>query len=345
MTVLESVEQAAVAGARRQESCRLLGLDARTVQRWRADSDGADRREGPKHSPSNKLSRAEEREILQVANSPEFRDLSPKQIVPQLADQGRYVASESSFYRVLRAEDQMAHRGPTRPPVAHRPREHEATGPNQVWSWDITYLRTDVRGIFFYLYLILDVWSRKIVGWSVHDQELGEHSARLIESAITLYPAIGDGLILHADNGGPMKASTMLATLQRLGIVPSFSRPHVSDDNPFSESLFRTLKYRPAYPRSGFTTLAAACTWVEDFVRWYNTEHLHSAISFVTPASRHTGSDEDILARRRQVYETARRRHPERWSRDTRNWERISVVRLNPEKTVATSTETVRYAA
>lgn len=345
MTVLESVEECTAAGARRQEACELLGLDARTVQRWRADSDGADRRKGPKHSPSNKLSRAEQREILQVANSPEFRDLSPKQIVPQLADQGRYVASESSFYRVLRAEDQMAHRGPTRPPVAHRPREHQATGPNQVWSWDITYLRTDIRGIFFYLYLIVDVWSRKIVGWSVHEQELGEHAARLIEAATMEYPAIGDGLILHADNGGPMKASTMLVTLQRLGIVPSFSRPHVSDDNPFSESLFRTLKYRPTYPRSGFATLAAARTWVEDFVRWYNTEHLHSAISFVTPASRHTGTDEATLARRRHVYETARRRHPERWSRDTRNWKRISVVRLNPDKTLNTSTETVRYAA
>jgi transposase InsO family protein len=345
MTVLESVEAATVAGARRQESCRLLGLDARTVQRWRADSDGADRRTGPKHAPSNKLSRAEEREILQVANSPEFRDLSPKQIVPQLADQGRYVASESSFYRVLRAEDQMAHRGPTRPPVAHRPREHEATGPNQVWSWDITYLRTDVRGIFLYLYLIVDVWSRKIVGWSVHDQELGEHSARLIEAATSEYPAIAHGLILHADNGGPMKASTMLATLQRLGIVPSFSRPHVSDDNPFSESLFRTLKYRPDYPRAGFATLAAARTWVEDFVRWYNTEHLHSAISFVTAASRHTGADEAILARRRNVYEAARRRHPDRWSRNTRNWERIPIVRLNPDKTLTAATEADRHAA
>ena len=151
-------------------------MSPQALNRPRNRVNSTDRRKGPKHSPSNKLSRAEERKILQLANSAEFRDLSPKQIVPQLADQGRYVASESSFYRVLRAEDQMAHRGPTRPPVARRPREHEATGPDQVWSWDITYLRTDVRGIFLYLYLILDVWSRKIVGWSVHEQELGEHS-------------------------------------------------------------------------------------------------------------------------------------------------------------------------
>ena len=140
------------------------------------------------------------------------------------------------------------------------------------------------------------------------------------------------GLVLHSDNGGPMKGSTMLATLQRLEIVPSFSRPHVSDDNPYSEALFRTLKYRPEYPRGAFANIEAARRWVEDFVAWYNTEHLHSAIGFVTPADRHTGTDEAILTARQRVYETARKRHPERWTGKTRNWERVEVVKLNPEK-------------
>jgi putative transposase len=223
VTAVESIEEAVVAGARREQACRLIGLDPRTVERWRATSGAADGRHGPKHCPANTLSQTERRKILHIASLPEFRDLSPKQIAPQLADQECYVGSESSFYRVLRAADQMAHRGPARPPVARKPREHEATGPNQVWSWDITYLRTHMRGSFFYLYLMIDIWSRKIVAWSVQEQELGEHAACLIESATMAYPAIRDGLILHADNGGPMKASTMLATLQRLGIVPSIS--------------------------------------------------------------------------------------------------------------------------
>jgi putative transposase len=213
-----------------------------------------------------------------------------------------------------------------------RPREHIATGPLEVWSWDITYLRSAVRGAFYYLYLIEDIWSRKIVGWAVHEEESMDFSARLIDETATRLGCDRSGLVLHSDNGGPMKGSTMLATLQRLGIVESFSRPHVSDDNPYSEALFRTLKYRPAYPRGAFASMAAARQWVEDFVVWYNTEHLHSAISFVTPEDRHTGEDQAILVRRREIYEAARKRKPERWSGKSRSWERVEVVKLNPER-------------
>ena len=129
-----------------------------------------------------------------------------------------------------------------------------------------------------------------------------------------------------------MKGSTMLATLQRLGIVESFSRPHVSDDNPYSESLFRTLKYRPTYPRGAFANIEAARLWVQDFVAWYNTEHLHSAIGFVTPSDRHAGTDKALLAARQKTYEAARKRNPERWAGKTRSWERVEVVKLNPER-------------
>ena len=243
-----------------------------------------------------------------------------------------YLASESTFYRVLDEEDALKHREPSRPRSVARPREHVATGPCQVWSWDITYLRSAVRGAFYYLYLIEDIWSRKIVGWAVHEEESMDLSAYLIDETAKRLGCDQSGLVLHSDNGGPMKGSTMLSTLKHLGIVESFSRPHVSDDNPYSEALFRTLKYRPTYPSGAFASIEAARQWVEDFVVWYNTEHLHSAIGFVTPEDRHTGKDEALLAKRRRIYEAARKRNPERWSGNTRSWQRVEVVKLNPEK-------------
>ena len=340
---LTNLDEAVKSGARLEVACAVIELDVRTAQRWRSRGAGSgDRRCGPKQRPRNALSEAERRHVLAIANRPEHRDLSPKQIVPRLADGGEYVASESTFYRILRDEDQLTHRAASRPATSPRPREKLATAPNQVWSWDITYLKTAVRGLFFYLYLVEDVWSRKIVGWEVHDEESMEHAATLIDRIALATGIPRDQLVLHSDNGGPMKGSTMVATLERLGILPSFSRPHVSDDNPYSESLFRTLKYRPSYPRRPFASLAEARTWVASFVAWYNTEHLHSGIGFVTPSKRHEGHDVAILERRRSVYEAARRRRPERWSRDVRAWAPIERVRLNPN--ARTEAETVRRA-
>ena len=297
--------------------------------RWALPGAEEDGRAGPRSAPANRLSAAERRRIVATANAPEHRDLSPKQIVPRLADQGVYLASESTIYRVLRAENLLAHRERSRPP-SPRPTEHIATGPNEVWSWDITWLPSLPRGTFFYLYLVLDIWSRKIVGWSVETEESMEHGARLLEETARALGVPPDQLVLHSDNGGPMKGSTMLATLQRLGIVPSFSRPRVSDDNPFSESLFRTLKYRPEYPSRPFPSLDAARAWVAAFVRWYNTQHLHSALRFVTPEDRHAGREGEILAARREVYERARQRRPERWARGIRDWKPLGNVTLNP---------------
>jgi putative transposase len=331
--ILKLIDEAVESGARLTRVCHWIGLTARTIQRWRQQGEqGFDRRFGPKTPPRNKLSPIERSQVLDTTQRPEYRELSPKQIVPQLADKGVYLASESTFYRILREEDALHHREPSRPRSVTRPREHVATGPLEVWSWDITYLRSAVRGAFYYLYLIEDIWSRKIVGWAVHEEESMDWSARLIDETATRLGCDRSGLVLHSDNGGPMKGSTMLATLQRLGIVESFSRPHVSDDNPYSEALFRTLKYRPAYPRGAFTSIEAARHWVEDFVIWYNTEHLHSAISFVTPDDRHAGEDEAILVERQEIYEAARKRNPERWSGNTRSWERVEVVKLNPER-------------
>lgn len=186
--------------------------------------------------------------------------------------------------------------------------------------------------MFFYLYLFLDVWSRKIVGWVVLDEESNDAAALLFRQICACERLDPAGLVLHSDNGGPMKGATMLATLQKLGVVPSFSRPSVSDDNAFVEALFRTAKYRPGYPSEPFESLEAARAWVSTFVTWYNEEHQHSAIRFVTPVDRHTGLDVEILVHRHEVYVRARARHPERWSGSTRNWTPIDTVTLNPRR-------------
>ncbi len=282
---------------------------------------GEDLRHGPKRTPKNKLTKKERAKLLEVANTPEFCDLPPCQIVPKLADRGEYLCSEATMYRVLKEEKQLRHRGPAKEPQARRPVERYAVRPNQIWSWDITYLRGPVRGQFLYLYMVVDIFSRKIVGFAVHEQESNELAAEVIERSARNEGIQASQLILHSDNGGPMRGSTMLATLHRLGIVPSFTRPRVSDDNPFSESLFRTLKYRPAYPREGFESLEQARRWVANFVRWYRFENLHSGIEFIRPVDRHEGRDEAILAHRKEIYEIAKRKHPQRWgSRETRRW-------------------------
>ena len=324
------IDEAVSAGARLEKACDVLGLSERTVERWRHEEGGGrDGRAGPHRAPPHELSAAEKAKVLEVAGSPEFRDMSPRQIVPTLADRGEYVASESSFYRVLKEAGQAAHRGRARRPSASRPKELVAEAPNRVWCWDITYLRSSVRGVFYFLYLVVDVYSRKIVGWALHEEESQDFAVDMISAAIRREGVPEDTLVLHADNGGPMKGSTMLATLQRLGIVPSFSRPSVSDDNAFIEALFRTMKYRPGYPRKPFGSVEAARRWVDTFVAWYNDEHLHSGIRYVTPSDRHAGRDVDILANRREVYARARKRTPRRWTCQTRNWTPVGPVPLN----------------
>lgn len=342
--ILTLLTEATDSGAGLEKACELIEVSVRTVQRWKAQDIGEDRRRGPHSAPGNKLTPEEREEVLRTVNLPEYRDLPPKQIVPKLADRKIYLASESTFYRVLREEKQLSHRERSRPATGGRPRECIATGPNQVYSWDITYLLSPVRGRFYYLYLAVDIWSRKIVGFAVHDRESSELAAELIEEVCIRHEIGSEELVLHSDNGGPMKGSTMLATLQRLGVVPSFSRPSVSDDNPYSESLFRTMKYRPEYPSGRFGSLEEARAWVALFVRWYNTEHLHSGINFVTPANRHAGRDREIFARRRQVYAAARQRHPERWSGDTRSWDAVKTVTLNPAKNAGQKQEAQKVA-
>jgi transposase InsO family protein len=333
--VITLVTKAYNMGARQSRACEVLGLSERTLQRWREGGeikhDGREYTEN-RHAPGNKLSELERQQLLNIANSSEFASLSPNQIVPILADQGRYIASESTFYRVLREADQLAHRGKAKPPTRKRPEPLLADAPNQLWSWDITYLASTVRGVFFYLYMVMDVFSRKIVGWEVHEKEAADHAAKLFRKTYLREGIAGRELVLHSDNGSPMKGATMLATLQRLGVMPSFSRPSVSDDNPFSEALFKTLKYHPAYPDKPFGDLDEAREWVAEFQHWYNEIHRHCALKFVTPGQRHRGEDIAILEQRRLLYEEARKQSPARWAGKTRNWDPVSVVHLNPGK-------------
>jgi transposase InsO family protein len=337
-TLAAEIASACAAGARLAPACGLAGIDPRTFQRWR-DGDGevkADRRPGAvRPTPRHALSEAERARIVALANEPRFADVPPARIVPALADEGVYVASEASFHRVLRAHGQLRRRGRARPPrTAGPPSTHVATGPGQVWCWDVTFLPGRVRGRWFYLFLILDLWSRKVVGHEVHETDQAEHAAHLVRRT-----ALAEGIharahrpVLHGDNGPSVKGTTVLAMLHWLGIAPSHSRPRVSDDNAFAEALFRTAKYRPDFPAAGFAGLAEARRWAAEFVRWYNHEHRHGGIRHVTPAQRHGGEDGPILAARHALYRRARESNPRRWSGRTRDWTPIGAVTLNPER-------------
>lgn len=332
--IIALVTQAIHAGARQTRACAAISMSERTLQRWQRDTRG-DQRPARIQYPKNALTPRERQSILAVANSKEFGHLPPSQIVPILADQGRYVGAESTFYRILKAENQLRHRSAERPSQPrHKPRAITVTAPDQLFSWDITYLPTPVKGSYFYLYLFMDIFSRKIVGWQVHDIESSALAGEVIRDICRRENIAPNQVILHSDNGSPMKGATMLATLQTLGVMPSFSRPAVSNDNPYSESLFKTMKYRPLYPRKVFATMLAARQWVGAFVAWYNHEHRHSGIAFVTPAQRHAGLDGGVLRQRVKVYEAAKKLHPERWSGTTRNWNPVSVVHLNPDQSI-----------
>jgi transposase InsO family protein len=341
-TLDAAVAQARVDGARLDRACALAGIDPRTLQRWRASNGLAgDRRpDAVRPVPAHALSPAERARIVAVANEPRFADMPPARIVPALADEGVYLASEASFHRVLREHGQMNRRGRARPPRASAPpRTHVATAPGQVWCWDVTFLPAQVQGRWFYFYLILDLFSRKIIGFEVHEADSAEHAAHLAKRT-----ALAEGVhamstrpVLHGDNGASLKGITVLAMLHWLGIAPSHSRPRVSDDNAFAEALFRTAKYRPEFPTKGFADLQAARDWARRFVHWYNHEHRHSGIRYVTPAQRHAGQDRTMLAARHALYQRARERHPRRWSGPTRNWTPIAIVTLNPERDTSPS--------
>jgi putative transposase len=247
-----------------------------------------------------------------VLNSEHFQDQAPRQVYAKLLDDGQYLCHWRTMYRILNEHQEVCERRQVRRHVSYTKPELLATGPNQVWSWDITQLKGPVKWHYFYLYAILDVFSRYVVGWLVAEQE----SARLAETLIAETCAkqgIQPGqLILHSDRGSPMKSKVVTQLLVELGILKSHSRPHVSDDNPYSEAHFKTLKYRPDYP-DRFADVQHARQWGCSVFAWYNHEHYHTALGLLTPASLHYGQAEVILAQRQQVLQAAYAAHPDRF--------------------------------
>jgi putative transposase len=324
---VQLVLEAVTAGARKFLACETLGVDLRTVQRWQSGLL-SDRRKGAVKTMPKKLSKAEEDQIVNVMCDEKYRDWHPWAIVADLAEKGVYLASESTFYRILRAKSMLNHRAASRAPVnRNRPPELVADGPNQVWCWDITYLKSPVSGIWYFAYVIIDIWSRKIVGWTISDVE----SARVAEELFSRIAARLNvsGVRLHADNGSAMKAATFIMLLYRLGIMPSFSRPRTSDDNPFIESFFKTVKYSAGYPKY-FTDIGHAEQWFADFIHWYNNVHRHSGIGYVTPQSRYDGTAQAVQDSRNATYAKAYEQKRLRFSRKPKFWGSPRTVVLNP---------------
>lgn len=338
-TAIKLIKEAVASGASCQKAYERLGITERTFYRWRkrkaatnSYEDGCPKADHSK--PANKIPSEIRKEILAICNRPEYASMAPCEIVPALADEGIYIASESTFYRVLREEKMLNHRGRSKAPKKNRPSTYPATAPNQVYMWDITYLNGPYKGMFYYLYLFSDLYDRSIVGWEVYEEESADYASSLIKRICLKQGRLStEPLVLHSDNGSSMKGVTMLATLYQLGIKPSNSRPRVSNDNPYAESLFKTLKYRPNYQPKGFETLEEARKWVSLFVKWYNHEHHHSGLNFLTPYQRRSGLSEQLLQKRHEVYEAAKAAHPERWNgRETRNWSLPERVYLNPDR-------------
>lgn len=310
--------------------CAYIGVSERTIQRW--NSIGIDdKRKGAEKRVDRKLSDQERDEIYRVACSEDYKDMNAHEVYNALLDKGLYFASESSFYRILRSKDAVTHRQETKEGTSRtKPDTLKATAKNQVWMWDITWIKSPVQGIYYYAYVIEDLYDRSIVGWAIYENESDEHAKELFEAVTRAEGA--QPVFVHSDNGNAMKGITLVAFYYRLGIVPSFSRPRVSDDNPFIESFFKTLKYTCGYPKF-FTDLNHARKWFADFIYWYNRNHMHSGLQYVTPSQKRNGEHHRIFMRRNAVLEDAKRKHPERWGRrETRKYRASDCEVLNPSR-------------
>lgn len=266
----------------------------------------------PRPKPARALSEGERQEVLDVLHSPPFMDKAPAEVVATLLDEGRYLCSTRSMYRILDANDEVRERrNQLRHPTYTKPRLL-ATDPNQVWSWDITKLRGPVKWTFYYLYVILDIYSRYVVGWMVATKEAACLAKRLIQETCEKQEIEPDQLVIHSDRGSAMTAKTTAQLLGNLGITKSHSRPHVSNDNPYSESQFKTLKYSADFPGS-FGSIEDSRRFLSGFFGWYNDEHRHSGIGMMTPKSVHYGFADKIRKQRQLVLDQAFQDHPERF--------------------------------
>ena len=292
-------------------ACRALGVSRATFYRCRRPRPG---RQQPRPTPARALCEVEREQVLDVLASPRFVDRSPGEVVATLADDGQYLCSERTMYRILAANDSVRERRHQREHPAYTKPELVATAPNQTWSWDITKLLGPKKWTYFYLYVLLDVFSRYVVGWMVADRENSALAGRLIEETCHKQGVAPRVLTLHSDRGAPMTSKCTAQLLADLGVTRSLSRPQVCDDNPFSEAQFKTLKYHPGFP-SRFPGIDQAIAFCRSFFPWYNTEHRHGGIAMLTPDDVHHGRAEQVIAQRQRVLDAAWAAHPERFVR------------------------------
>jgi len=301
-------------------ACAAFAVNARSWRHRRQRDEGRLVRPPPPAPKARaphpaSLTAAEVELIVEVLCSERFWDMAPAQVYMTLLDEGTYLCSERQMYRVLHTKGLVRERrrgGHQRAGTYGVPRL-EADAPNKVWTWDITALRGPTKGTKYYLYTIIDIYSRKVVGWSVHESESEAHARRLIRQACRRHGVDRDQLVIHADRGSPMIAGTVAELLNELGVGRSHSRPRVSNDNPFIESHFKTLKYRPDYP-DRFDSIRHARSWCRSFFHWYNEVHYHSGIGYLRPADLHDGNHTIIVEHRQATLDAARAAHPERFT-------------------------------
>lgn len=325
---VELLQESMCSGARLKPACEVLEISIRTYQRWK--NNRIDRRKNAIKKVPRKLSPDEYQQIIDIANNDEFKDSTPYEIYHCLLERSAYIGSISTIYRVLREVEMINHRSNCKNPMNRsKPKEQIATESNQVWTWDITYLPMTIRGLFYYAYVVIDIWDKSIVGWSIQDRESEIHSRDLFESVFTKehFPNVH----IHSDNGHPMKGTSLMALFHKLDIVNSYSRPRVSNDNPFSESFFKTLKYSPKYPAK-FNSIKEARIWMANFVDNYNNNHRHSGINYFTPNQMKNGEYKKLVSIRNKTIKEARANNPQRWSKAVKQWSLNHKVILNPKK-------------
>jgi putative transposase len=295
-------------------ACRATGRAQANHYRRHRRSPAPDRPKRERRPQPRALSQPERDTVRALLNSEDFVDKAPATVYHELLDEGTYVASVSSMYRILRAHGEVRERRRQAIHPARVKPELVATQPNQIWSWDITKLHGPAKWSYFYLYVIIDIYSRYTVGWMVAERESADLAEQLLADSIAKQGIDRDTLSIHADNGSSMASKPVAFLLADLGVTKSHSRPHTSNDNPYSESQFRTLKYRPDFPDT-FGSLHDARAFCQRFFRWYNTEHRHSGIAWHTPHNVHHGHSEAVHAVRADVLAAAYTRNPERFVR------------------------------
>jgi putative transposase len=322
-------ELAAKVGIKR--ACEALGVSRSSLYRARQPRPAVQLRPTPSHA----LSVEEQAEVRETLNSERFMDKAPRQVYAALLDEGYYLCHWRTMYRILTAHDEVRERRRVRRHPLYKKPELLATAPNQVWSWDITYLRGPHKWEHYPLYTVLDIYSRYVVGWMIAEVESSDLARQLIAATALKQGILPDQLTLHADNGAPMRGKQLSQLLVDLGITKSHNRPHTSDDNPFSEAHFKTMKYRPDYP-DRFASLAEAQEWVRHFFTWYNEQHYHSGLNLLTPASVHYQEASAVQQNRHAVMLAAYAAHPNRFVRGQPLVKGApAAVWINPPTTIA----------